>query len=1038
MFSKNILFFSLFFLLISVSYATPFNMSFDKKIVLLKNINTSIECTATSQNIIDQYNICNLTYSGFSPLVRLNNSILFDSKDNVSLDGVDIWTNLSHTTMTPIDIYSNHTYLLQNEINFTATPITSNLDCSWGRNNNKYYYNVTYPSGQGALFCFDSYNESSVGITLLSAYSETTLTPTEQWYYDWKDISDQIIFTNYSTYTIGSIEQIWRSNEPKTIRYRYSTLPYSSGKFSILLGRSSIRDQLRTSSNVFLNLDPWWNTTWQYCTQVNITGSFPANYSHLLLINSTGFNTSAMNSDLSDIRILEGTCNTPNGGVLSDWNDTINLAGNSYVWVRVPDSSGSVSTLAVYYGNPTAPAAWNGTDTFVYFDDATTNKTSSYTAKIGGVVWNSSGFYNPQTATSWNMVYVTGAANMTNLSTMIDFILTNVTSGSLNLQPTLFDRVDATNTKAYEHRYDMENNPNATAINLLNNNFGTETQLNKSPTYSAIANNTYTLYSYEAGSLLYTNLTNGSHGTQFSNTTINDATLTTGMYGFGSYVGSGMLTTYVQLKRFIVRQYQSSEPTYAYGPTQTAPSGGSTIFANLNTPQNNTVTSNTTITFNWTVNGSSASYLSNLTVDGVTNVSNIASTNATAITQAVSGFTNGTHNWSVTSWNATTTNTSQTWFFNVSIISFVSPTPPNNSNISTTPIQLNISSTLPITSPCTIQINGTNTSGTLSGNNNCLFNLTPITNGNVTYNITAYLNVSSNILQANETRTINWFNQTSCMQLLNFYNITQNLTTSLILNSTRMYVLGNASINNTCPSNVTNGIFVLNDSTAVQDISYIVSFIGPNTQNNSTNISFYIPVTYVNGSIDKQAFLPYNTNDESNWTTNYSRPINSSQLPVPLATTDNFNIYICGNSSTTCSTYTRPPYSNSQSYVSTNGLAYVTTGLNLYETLVRSFDVVGGNGNIPPLGGGGSGNNQIPTLQNNTTSENNITNVTPITPLIQQNNPLYLPIFILLMLLILLYVLYKLASNVIHAIIYIFIFFAIVLAILYVLQINLW
>ncbi len=90
----------------------------------------------------------------------------------------------------------------------------------------------------------------------------------------------------------------------------------------------------------------------------------------------------------------------------------------------------------------------------------------------------------------------------------------------------------------------------------------------------------------------------------------------------------------------------------------------------LNNPTNGYNTSSTSINFNWTVLDNVDTNLScNLTLDGVTNASNIASLNNTPVNYSVSTLNDGTHYWNVTCWdNSNNTNTSETRSFTIDTV----------------------------------------------------------------------------------------------------------------------------------------------------------------------------------------------------------------------------------------------------------------------------------------------------------------------------------------------------------------------------------
>ena len=110
----------------------------------------------------------------------------------------------------------------------------------------------------------------------------------------------------------------------------------------------------------------------------------------------------------------------------------------------------------------------------------------------------------------------------------------------------------------------------------------------------------------------------------------------------------------------------------------------------LSAPADNAKSNLTSQTFNWAVSGSLASYLSDLTIDGVLNQTNIASTNGSLAAEPVSDFAQGTHTWYVTAYNQTSSNVSATWSFTIdSIAPTITIQSPANTKYNTSTVDLN-------------------------------------------------------------------------------------------------------------------------------------------------------------------------------------------------------------------------------------------------------------------------------------------------------------------------------------------------------------
>jgi hypothetical protein len=100
---------------------------------------------------------------------------------------------------------------------------------------------------------------------------------------------------------------------------------------------------------------------WQYYRVVTLNPVTPAANFQVQVTLSAGQYTH-MNSNGSDLRFYDNT------DVSCDyWIETWNNTGTSIIWVEVATSG--ASSLRMYYGNASATAASNGSNTFNFFDD---------------------------------------------------------------------------------------------------------------------------------------------------------------------------------------------------------------------------------------------------------------------------------------------------------------------------------------------------------------------------------------------------------------------------------------------------------------------------------------------------------------------------------------------------------------------------------------------------------------------------------------------------------------------------------------------
>ncbi|MCD6477798.1 MAG: DUF2341 domain-containing protein, partial [Candidatus Aenigmarchaeota archaeon] len=159
----------------------------------------------------------------------------------------------------------------------------------------------------------------------------------------------------------------------------YTTKTFSDtfNDYSKLLEYNNIKIE-NGDMSLFKTSNDWWNSSFHKCQ--NITISSPVNdYQYKLILNTTNFNYSYANDDGSDIRIVNASCG--NGGQeLPYWIEKWNKTGESTIWFRGGNSS--TTTYAIYYNYTQAEPKSNGTKTWNFFDDFTTDTTGEYTLRV--------------------------------------------------------------------------------------------------------------------------------------------------------------------------------------------------------------------------------------------------------------------------------------------------------------------------------------------------------------------------------------------------------------------------------------------------------------------------------------------------------------------------------------------------------------------------------------------------------------------------------------------------------------------------------
>jgi Concanavalin A-like lectin/glucanases superfamily/Domain of unknown function (DUF2341)/Bacterial Ig-like domain len=114
------------------------------------------------------------------------------------------------------------------------------------------------------------------------------------------------------------------------------------------------------------NLDPWYNSSWTKRVKLVFDNSTRAenltNFPVLVVLNSGNIDYSQIQDDGDDLRFTEADGTTVLDYEIEKWDE----AGNSYVWVEIPqiDASSSTDYVYMYYNNAGASTGATGTATW--------------------------------------------------------------------------------------------------------------------------------------------------------------------------------------------------------------------------------------------------------------------------------------------------------------------------------------------------------------------------------------------------------------------------------------------------------------------------------------------------------------------------------------------------------------------------------------------------------------------------------------------------------------------------------------------------
>ena len=112
---------------------------------------------------------------------------------------------------------------------------------------------------------------------------------------------------------------------------------------------------------------PWYDAAWHYRRPVTINSSTALSYYQVLVkLDSSNFDFSLAKTDGADVRFTHSDGMAELEYWIESWSSASQLA---YVWVRVTSLLIGDTTIYLYYNNPAATSASDGTATFDFFDD---------------------------------------------------------------------------------------------------------------------------------------------------------------------------------------------------------------------------------------------------------------------------------------------------------------------------------------------------------------------------------------------------------------------------------------------------------------------------------------------------------------------------------------------------------------------------------------------------------------------------------------------------------------------------------------------
>jgi len=275
--------------------------------------------------------------------------------------------------------------------------------------NYSYYYNTTVYCG------FDSYQQIDSDSYQMTYH-----------YLDWVSVADKFNHISYNGKEYYYISNVtFPANVTQHFKWEYDVPVGSSGKWDLIAKLHSDTIQEAFDSERYIMLDPWWDSNWQYYKVCNINTNGYSGY-YQMKINVT-YNSGGdvdceghCQADFDDIRFVD----IDNSTVLPHWKEEYVSGQYAIFWVNVSADAMSDGKILMYYGNPSATDASNGDNTFIFFDDFTTDTSSEYTQDSGTWEWDTTnGYLKTETIIDRALIYhssfsmTTGMMIMTKVKT---------------------------------------------------------------------------------------------------------------------------------------------------------------------------------------------------------------------------------------------------------------------------------------------------------------------------------------------------------------------------------------------------------------------------------------------------------------------------------------------------------------------------------------------------------------------------------------------------------------------------------------------
>ena len=311
--------------------------------------------------------------------IKSSGWVYFDIMSKQYEGDIDVYLGFDSNTAKPKKIQ----YYKEKQI-----PITKSMSCP-----EPYVYNYTLSPNN--LWCWKIENESYTLVFHKQFESANLNTRTVYWTeYEtryWNDLSEKVEKINYNHnekdkwYYMEGLpiqgNKIYNLRVWVDVPVCFAGECENTGKYDFAIKPSGLTFSQAISQNMFLYLDPWWDSEWDYAKPYNITGGVS---SYPVMINVSYL--TGMKIDFGDVRFIN---NTVLNETLDYWIEYKEDGDYAVFWVEADDNGDTEDDFLMYWGNDGASTTSNFYDTFELGDNFDTDTTGAYTSVGTSLTQNS-------------------------------------------------------------------------------------------------------------------------------------------------------------------------------------------------------------------------------------------------------------------------------------------------------------------------------------------------------------------------------------------------------------------------------------------------------------------------------------------------------------------------------------------------------------------------------------------------------------------------------------------------------------------------